>query len=114
MALRIGESYAPLTSVWCNTTFLTDHGVPQHRRPPLLIGTRAGFSPPRTRAPPPTVREALRKRTVENTTYGKWNAEVYNSTYIQESKSWLLDADAVATEWEVLTTLRTQHNRRRA
>ena len=50
------------------------------------------------------------ERTVDTTTYGKWNSINYNSTYINNIKEWLLDEDAVPTEWQPLLTLRAQHN----
>ena len=34
----------------------------------------------------------------------------YTSSYIADIKAWLLDEDAVATEWDVLIRLRRMHN----
>ena len=48
-------------------------------------------------------------RTVDNVAYGKWDTAVYNTTFINDIKEWLLDEDACPTEWDVLLTLREQH-----
>ena len=49
-------------------------------------------------------------RTVDTVSYGKWDSDIYNTTYINDINDWLLDEDNVATEWDVLKTLREQHN----
>ena len=48
-------------------------------------------------------------RTVDTVTYGKWDTSIYNSTYINDIKEWLLNEDECPTEWDVLLTLREQH-----
>ena len=48
-------------------------------------------------------------RTVDNVQYGKWDCDVYTNKYIEDIKTWLLDTDAVPTEWEPLVRIRQQH-----
>ena len=47
-------------------------------------------------------------RTIDNLAYGTWDKRFYSSTYIQEVIAWLLDEDAVPTEWDVLLNIREQ------
>lgn len=39
---------------------------------------------------------------------GKWD-KLYTSSLIQDIMGWLLDEDAVPTEWDVLERIRAQH-----
>ena len=49
-------------------------------------------------------------RSIDNIKYGKWDTDIYTAAYIADIKEWLLDEDAVATEWDVLIRLRRMHN----
>ena len=49
-------------------------------------------------------------RTVDTVSYGQWDSKHYTSTYINDIKEWLLNDDACLTEYDILLTLRQQHN----
>ena len=48
-------------------------------------------------------------RSVDTLTYGDWDTRRYSSAFINEIANWLLDEDAVPTEWDVLLKIRDQH-----
>jgi len=49
-------------------------------------------------------------RTVDNTKYGTFDRDLYPPALFEDVKAWLLDEEAVPTEWDVLERIREQHN----
>ena len=49
------------------------------------------------------------ERTVNTVKYGKFDSERFPPAHFEDVKQWLLDEDAVPTEWDVLSRLRQQH-----
>ena len=49
------------------------------------------------------------ERTVDTVTFGKFDSERFRPAHFEDVKEWLLDEEAVPTEWDVLTRLRQQH-----
>ena len=49
------------------------------------------------------------ERNVDTVKYGEFDRELYPPSHFEDVKVWLLDEDAVPTEWEVLHRLRAQH-----
>ena len=46
---------------------------------------------------------------VDNVKYGQWDKQLYGSAHMEDIKAWLLDEDAVPTEWDELIRIRAQH-----
>jgi hypothetical protein len=49
------------------------------------------------------------ERTVDTVKYGNFDSDLYPPRHFEDVKEWLLDADAVPTEWDVLQRIRQQH-----
>ena len=56
-----------------------------------------------------TTIDSDKARTIDNVEYGKFKKEVYNAAYVNDIMEWLLDEDAVATEYQPLINIRAQH-----
>lgn len=56
----------------------------------------------------PNAKDAT-ERTVDTVKYGEFDSEMYPPSHFEDVKEWLLDEDAVPTEWDVLIRLRAQH-----
>ena len=48
-------------------------------------------------------------RTVDTVKYGYFDSDLYPPRHFEDVKEWLLDADAVPTDWDVLERIRQQH-----
>lgn len=53
--------------------------------------------------------DASAPRTADNVKYGEFDKDIHNVSMMEDVKAWLLNEDAVRTEWDVLQRIRQQH-----